>query len=97
MSKKLYLVETISIFRMRYAIEAKNEEHALEEVTMNATGDCNDKWEDFSQKHIEEVIISSREITKKEYIEIYDKDNAYFKVWSPEQKSKFIMKIDYKK
>jgi len=97
MSKKLYLVETVSIFRMCYVIEAKEEKHALEEVVMNKTGEYNEKWEEFSQKHIDEVIVSSREITKKEYLQAYDIDNPSFSDWKPEQKYKYIMKIDYKK
>jgi hypothetical protein len=97
MSKKLYLVETVSMFRIRYVIEAKEESHALDEVVMNSTSDYNEKWEEISQKHIDEVIVSSREITKKEYLQIYDIDNPSFSNWKPQQKLKYIMKIDYKK
>ena len=33
MKKKLYMVETVSIFRHRYVVEAKEEDHACDEVT----------------------------------------------------------------
>ena len=36
-NKKLYLVETVSMFRMRYVIEAEDEQHALDDVTFHAT------------------------------------------------------------
>ena len=34
MDKKLYLVEVMSTFRMRYVVEAREESHALDEVTL---------------------------------------------------------------
>ena len=57
METKLYLVETVSIFRHRYVVEAKEAEHANDEVVMNTTGVYDDKWNEFSQKHISEDIV----------------------------------------
>ena len=94
MTNKLYLVETVSMFRLRYVVEAKEEEHALEEVILNVNG-YKDDWQEFSQKHIDEVVTSSREISKEEYLEIYNKDNTHAYAWSDEQKFKSINKIDY--
>jgi hypothetical protein len=96
MEKKLYLVETVSMFRMRYVIEARNESHALDEVTMNATGSYNENFQEFSQKHIDEVIVSSRELSVTDYVEIFDKDNDYLKSWDMADKMRFINSIDYK-
>jgi hypothetical protein len=96
MEKKLYLVETVSMFRMRYVIEARNESHALDEVTMNATGSYNENFQEFSQKHIDEVIVSSRELSATDYVEIFDKDNDYLKSWDMADKMRFINSIDYK-
>lgn len=56
-----YLVETISMFRMRYVIEAENAEHAKDEVTMNDDGELRE----FSQMHVDENITSVRESTAK--------------------------------
>jgi hypothetical protein len=50
-----YLVETISMFRMRYVVEAKNAEHAQDEVTMNYGGEL----AEFSQHHVDELITLS--------------------------------------
>lgn len=89
-----YLVETISVFRMRYVIEAENAEHAKDEVTMN-----NDTGElrEFSQYHVDEMITSTREIDNTEYLRLFDEDNDYLKDWTEEQKFGFINAIDYTK
>ena len=92
---KLYLIETVSMFRMRYVVEARSEEHAMDEVTMHASGGENELRE-FSQHHIDEVISSGRELTQEQYMELFDKDNDYLKSWTDEQKLDFINKIDYK-
>ena len=91
MEKKLYLVETISMFRMRFVVEAKEAGHAEDEVVMNINGDL----KEFSQQHIAENIISTREISNEEYLGLFMQDNAYLASWSDEDKLKFINKIDY--
>ena len=95
MTKKLYLVETISMFRQRYVVEAKEESDALDEVVMNV-GEYKDDWQEFSQKHLDEVITSSREISKKEYFKLHTKDNDYLKSWTDKEKLSFVNKIEYK-
>ena len=92
MEKKLYLVEVVSTFRIRYVVEARSEEHALDEVTME---EANSEFEEFSQEHINEDIISIRELSKKEYFELFDKDNHFMSSWSKEKKLSYINKIDY--
>jgi len=91
------LVETVSMFRMRYVIEAKEGEHALDEVVMNTKGDYKETWQEMSQKHLDEVIVSSREISDKEYLKIFDEDNDYMVHSTKNEKRRFINKIDYKK
>jgi hypothetical protein len=93
---KLYLIETVSMFRMRYVVEARSEEHAMDEVTMHASGG-NRELHEFSQHHIDEVISSGRELSQEQYMELFDKDNDYLKSWTAEQKLDFINKIDYTK
>ena len=95
MKKKLYLVETVSMFRMRYVIEADEEIHALDEVTIHVTG--GDEITEFSQKHLDEVIVSSRKISNEQYIKLFDKDNSYLSQWTEDEKRRYIHKIDYNK
>jgi hypothetical protein len=94
MEKKLYLVETISMFRMRYVVEAKESSHAEDEVVCEIG---NVEFKEFSQHHVDECIISTRKISEKEYLKLFNKDNDYLSSWTDEQKKSFINRIDYDK
>lgn len=91
--KKLYLVETVSMFRMRYVIEAREETHATDEFIMEVG---KEDFQEFSQHHMDEVIVSTRELSAKDYLELFDKDNDYLKSWDIKEKMRFINSIDYK-
>ena len=84
-----YIVTAISQFRMNYVVECNNEEHALDTVSMEEV------QQEFSQLHLGETIISSREISDEEYLELFDKENSYLTSWSDEQKFQFVHKVDY--
>ncbi len=88
-----YLVETVSIFRMRYVVEANNASDAKDEVTMNNDGQLHE----FSQLHIDEMITSTREIDRAEYLRLFDEDNDYLQDWDEEQKLDWVNVIDYDK
>jgi hypothetical protein len=88
-----YLVETVSIFRMRYVVEANNASDAKDEVTMNNDGQLHE----FSQLHIDEMITSTREIDRAEYLRLFDEDNDYLQEWDEEQKLNWVNVIDYNK
>ncbi len=88
-----YLVETISMFRMRYVVEAEAPEHATDEVVMNHNGELSE----FSQKHIDEVITSVREIDRAEYLRLFDEDNSYLAGWDEDSKLQYVNVIDYTK
>lgn len=87
--KKLVLVEAISQYRMRYVVECDEVEHAADEVVMERVKD------EFSQLHLGEVITSTREIDRGEYLRLFDQDNDYLKDWEPDQKFRMIHCIDY--
>ena len=93
MEKKLYLVETVSMFRMRYVVEAREEVHATDEFVMEIG---KEDFQEFSQHHIDEVIVSTRELSAKEYLELFDKDNGYLESWDIAEKMRFINSVDYK-
>lgn len=93
MTEKLYVVDVMSTFRMRYVVKARSEEHALDEVVME---EHNTDFKEFSQEHIGTHIFSSRELTEEQYLELFDKDNDYLKSWTNEQKFGMINHIDYK-
>lgn len=84
----LYLVETISVFRMRYVVSAKNADHACDSVVL-------EEAQELSQKHVDENIISVREINRLDYRKIFDEDNAYLKDWDLDKKFNLVHVVDY--
>ena len=86
----LYLVEGISMFHMKFVVRAKEAEHACDEVVMD-TGDL----KEFSQNHIDFNILGARKISQDEYLETFNKDNAYLSKWSDEEKLRLINEINY--
>ena len=81
--KELVLVETVSMFRMRYVVEVPKgkSEYALDTVV------CQEAQE-FSQEHLDEVIVSHRVVTEDEALAIFDIDNNYLTTWDKETKIK---------
>ena len=77
------LVETVSMYRMRYVIEcpADHPEYALDTVTA-------DNAKEFSQNHIGETISSHRVISEEEALAMCDVDNIYQSSWTKEEKIK---------
>ena len=80
------LVECISTFRIRYVIDTDNEEWAEDTVVM-------EEAKEFSQLHLGEQIVSTRTISKEEYLRLFDEDNEYLSEWEEEQKFKLITEI----
>lgn len=78
---ELVLVETVSMFRHRYVVEVPKgrSEWALDTVV------CHDAKE-FSQKHLDETIVSHRVITENEALALCDIDNDYVKDWETDRK-----------
>ena len=93
MDKKLYMVETVSIFRMRYVVEAREAEHAEDEVVMRLTSD---DFKEFSQHHVDECITSTRQISATDFMDMFDKDNDYLAEWPVTKKMNFINTVVYK-
>lgn len=87
---KIYIVEAISMFRMRYAVRCQSAEHAMDTVVL-------EEAEELSQEHLQEVISSTREVTEAEFLQIFDQDNGYLSSWDAERKLKFIHTVDYTK
>lgn len=88
------LVETISMFRMRYMIEVPkgHSEYALDNVVCGVE-------KELSQKHIDEVIVSHRVVSLEEALKVSREDNDYLDTWSDEQhiKKLFLSLDDQKK
>lgn len=67
MTKKLFLVDTITTFRHKYVIAADELEHAYDEVTMRESGNAADHFEEVTQRYLGEIITDGREITQAEF------------------------------
>lgn len=87
---KIVLVEAISTFRMRYAIELDDtepNEYALDAVV------CEEAVE-FSQEFLGEQIVSHRQITEEQFIVLCDEDNDYLASWDNQKKiDNFLTKL----
>jgi bifunctional DNA-binding transcriptional regulator/antitoxin component of YhaV-PrlF toxin-antitoxin module len=87
------LVETVSTFRHRYAVEVPTGEIEWASDTVV----CNEAKE-LSQKHLDETIVSSRYISYEDALKIAREDNSYIRSFTEEQVvSSFLTKMeDYK-
>jgi hypothetical protein len=85
MSKKLYMVETVSTFHLRYLVEAESAEDAAFDVKNN-TPEI-----EFSQRHIGEEVLFAHKIKESKAVSEFRKDNEYLSEWSDELiKSKMV-------
>jgi hypothetical protein len=83
-----YLVETVSMFRMRYVIECDSPEHAKDVVTMNEA-------DEFGQLHIDENIVGCREVADGEIPDLFFEDHPYLQEWGPAKALEYVHKVDY--
>ena len=89
---KLVLVETVSTFRHTYVIklpDSEPDDYALDDVVCGIDN-VDDNLTEVTQNHISEDIFSHRVITEKEYLELFDRENAYLSDWSNDMKMRFI-------
>jgi len=84
----LYLVDTVSMFRMRYAVECESAQEAAQLVADHLS---DDQIKEFSQHHVGEPVTAVREIkSQAEYIELFDADNDYLADWTVDKKLNYI-------
>lgn len=69
----IFIVDTISSFRMRYAIEAKTLEHAMDEVVMR---ESDENFAELTQKHIGYHIVDGRVLTKEQLVDMIEELSA---------------------
>jgi hypothetical protein len=80
------------MFRIRYVVEAREAGHAEDEFVMEIG---KESFKEFSQHHMDEVIVSTRELSATDYMNLFDTDNDYLKSWDIEQKMSMINTIEY--
>ena len=94
---KLVLVEKLSQYRIRYVVEVDDNDPNSDAVDHALNIFTQDDYSyidigEFSQLHLGEIDISSREISKDEYLRLFEEDNAYLETWTETQKLGFINK-----
>jgi hypothetical protein len=85
----LFEVNTISLFRHKYVIEAKNLEHAYDTVLI-------DHPEALTQKFLDENIIDGRKIGRKEFEKLCDESmNDSNELSNAHLGTRIIHKVNY--
>jgi hypothetical protein len=51
--------------------------------------------DEFGQKHLDEMIISTRVVSDEEIPEIFFEDAPYLREWGPEKALQHVVKIEY--
>lgn len=95
--KHLFIVDTISTFRLRYVVEAESLEHAYDEVIMKDSGNEKDAFREITQKYVGEQIIDGREISRsalEAYIVEVQQDDSESAIL-PDTLDEHIRRINY--
>lgn len=99
-----FIIETVSIHRLRYAVEADDSVFAV--VDFNAKlasvgqgSPLDDDLKELGQKHIGEYVTSYRKATDDEIVEAFFEDSPYLKnhpeKWNKEHiLANFVLKTD---
>lgn len=66
----IFLVDTLSTFRIKYAIEAKTLEHAMDELVMT---EHDRTFDEITQKWLGEQIVEGREVSYEELLVLMNK------------------------
>lgn len=85
--KRLFIIETVSMHRMAYCIEAETQEEA-EALFVCPTLEINE----FGQTHIGENVFSVMVADQEGYIEMFDHLNDYISDIPEERKLRYIIK-----
>lgn len=101
LNKKYVVVTTVASYRVRYAIpmdelQALNTDHPVEPTWALDSVTCEEVSE-FSQEWLGEHIVDHLVVDEDQILELFDKDNAYLKDWSKEQKLSLIRHWQFEK
>jgi hypothetical protein len=83
--KNLYIIDTVSMFRMAYCIKASSQEEA-ERIFQNSTEPV-----EYGQDHIGENVFGVVKASIEDYMANFDEMNNYLKNISDELKLSYIM------
>ena len=87
---KYVLVDTISTFRIRYAVAVPESLSDNEAISWAKDSVTCEEVEEFSQYHIGESISDASILSKESLLSQFDKDNDYFTDWPEEKKLQYV-------
>jgi len=87
---KYVLVDTISTFRIRYAVAVPESLSDNEAISWAKDSVTCEEVEEFSQYHIGESISDATILDKKSLLSQFDKDNDYFTNWPEDKKLQYV-------
>ena len=87
---KYVLVDTISTFRIRYAVAVPDSLSDNEAITWAKDTVTMEEVEEFSQYHIGESISDATILDKESLLSQFDKDNDYFTEWPEDKKLQYV-------
>lgn len=90
---KIFIVETISTFKIRYAIRCKSLEDAMDTVACEEADELDQNW-------LGETIFGGKEITEKQFLNDEIKDvniENNPQIWTKQRKLEMIHTVDYSK
>jgi len=87
---KYVLVDTVSMFRIRYAVGVPDDITDDEAITWAKDSVTCEEVEEFSQYHIGESISDATILDKESLLSQFDKDNDYFINWPEDKKLQYV-------
>ena len=90
MTKRYATFTTVSMFKHRYVVEMK-EDDKLENLADLVT--C-EELEEFSQTHVDELIIDMDTISEEEMLRLFRKENPYLNSWTDEYVLVLVKKME---
>jgi len=87
---KYVLVDTISTFRIRYAVAVPESLSDNEAISWAKDSVTCEEVEEFSQYHIGESISDATILDKESLLSQFDKDNDYFINWPEDKKLQYV-------
>ena len=90
MTKRYATFTTVSMFKHRYVVEMK-EDDKLENLADLVT--C-EELEEFSQTHVDELIIDMDTISEEEMLRLFRKENDYLNSWTDEYVLVWVKRLE---
>jgi len=91
---KLVMVETLSQFLHRYVVELPDDAPNFKATDMVL---FKPDMKEMSQTHLGEMDLSTRTITREDYLTIFNEDNDYLLEWEDDKKFEIINKFEENK